>query len=142
MSSWFLKRQGICDSHDTYQYFCLIRKKLFSSTSALSIVILLPTSLIIFFLFEGVSNDAIKYLLSEQTFLSLIFTHFHNFLVFFLRTMPATASRGVALMCVLSSKKFLSTVFIFACLTFRVGQGFGVYGIQGLFKSGIRYIAA
>ena len=25
---------------------------------------------------------------------------------------------------------------------FRVGQGFWVYGIQGLFKSGIRYIAA
>ena len=24
----------------------------------------------------------------------------------------------------------------------RVGQGFWVYGIQGLFKSGIRYIAA
>ena len=24
----------------------------------------------------------------------------------------------------------------------RVGQGFGAYGIQGLFKSGIRYIAA
>ena len=27
-------------------------------------------------------------------------------------------------------------------LNIRVGQGFGVYGIQGLFKSGIRYIAA
>ena len=26
--------------------------------------------------------------------------------------------------------------------SFRVGQGFWVYGIQGLFKSGIRYIAA
>ena len=26
--------------------------------------------------------------------------------------------------------------------TVRVGQGFWVYGIQGLFKSGIRYIAA
>ena len=25
---------------------------------------------------------------------------------------------------------------------YRVGQGFWVYGIQGLFKSGIRYIAA
>ena len=25
---------------------------------------------------------------------------------------------------------------------FRVGQGFGVYGIQGLLKWGIRYIAA
>lgn len=49
MSSWFLKRQGICDNRDKYQYFCLIRKKLFSSTSALSIVILLPISLIIIF---------------------------------------------------------------------------------------------
>ena len=27
-------------------------------------------------------------------------------------------------------------------LLVRVGQGFWVYGIQGLFKSGIRYIAA
>ena len=27
-------------------------------------------------------------------------------------------------------------------LNVRVGQGFGVYGIPGLFKSGIRYIAA
>ena len=27
-------------------------------------------------------------------------------------------------------------------LHLRVGQGFWVYGIQGLFKSGIRYIAA
>ena len=27
-------------------------------------------------------------------------------------------------------------------LMIRVGQGFWVYGIQGLFKSGIRYIAA
>ena len=27
-------------------------------------------------------------------------------------------------------------------LLFRVGQGFCVFGIQGRFKSGIRYIAA
>ena len=117
MSSWFLKRQGICDSHDTYQYFCLIRKKLFSSTSALSIVIILPISLIIFFLFEGVSNDAIKDLLSEQTFSSLTFIHFHNFQFFFKNN--AGDRLQVVLMCVLSSKKFFSTIFIFACLTLK-----------------------
>ena len=33
-------------------------------------------------------------------------------------------------------------VNVVALLDTRVGQGFGVYGIQGLFKSGMRYISA
>ena len=43
------------------------------------------------------------------------------------------------------SKNLFSDIWIFAFakeLLRRVGQGFGVYGVQGLFKSGIQYIAA
>ena len=34
-----------------------------------------------------------------------------------------------------------SNLILYCCLN-RVGQGFCVFGIQGRFKSGIRYIAA
>ena len=37
--------------------------------------------------------------------------------------------------------KNMSSSIVFV-VNFRVGQGFWVYGIQGLFKSGIRYISA
>lgn len=118
MSSWFLKRQGICDSHDTYQYFCLIRKKLFSSTSALSIVIILPISLIIFFFCLKVCQMTRSKIFSRNKHFHLSFLYIFIISNFFFKN-NAGDRLEVVLMCVLSSQKFFSTIFIFACLTLK-----------------------